>query len=161
MPSVSAASHSGGSSPSRLPCSQPSEHLGGELKWVPRAFLPPCSSSGRNVLLLLGTAYLPGISFFGSFDFFSNCGSPALAACLGYFSPRGPPPPAGPGGERLVGNLPPSPGRRGWRAGGSRLQVSFVFLGGVSKSDGLMGFESQGGNLPGSIQVVSPLRLAL
>lgn len=103
MPSVSAASHSGGSSPSRLPCSQPSEHLGGELKWVPRAFLPPCSSSGRNVLLLLGTPYLPGISFFGSFDFFSNCGSPALAACLGYFSSRGPPLPLVPVGRGWSG----------------------------------------------------------
>lgn len=41
------------------------------------------------------------------------------------------------------------------------VRCQFVFLHGISESDGLMGFVPQGGNFPGSIQVVSPLRLAL
>lgn len=56
-----------------------------ELKEVARAFLLIFSPWERNVLFLLGTTYLLGISLFRSFDFFSNCVSLASTACLGYF----------------------------------------------------------------------------
>lgn len=133
-----------------------------ELKEVARAFLLIFSPWERNVLFLLGTTYLLGISLFRSFDFFSNCSSLASTACLGYFF-LPPVPLLLIPGERLVGNLSSSPGRRQWGAGGSKLPVHLFSSMGFqkNKSDGLMSLESQGGNFPGSIQVVSPLCLAL
>lgn len=76
-----------------------------------------------------------------------------------FFSPRGPPPinPEGRAGWESL-RQPWPEGLEGW---GQRVASSFVFLNGASKSDGLMRLESQGGNFPGSIQVVSPLCLAL
>lgn len=93
-----------------------------ELKEVARAFLLIFSPWERNVLFLLGTTYLLGISLCRSFDFFSNCGSLASTACLGYVFLTLVPLLLIPG-ERLVGNLSSSPGQRRWRAGGSKLAV--------------------------------------
>lgn len=76
-----------------------------------------------------------------------------------FFSPHGPPPvdPRGKAGWKSLRQ----PWPEGLKGLGQRVASSFVFLDGASKSDGLMGLESQGGNFPGSIQVVSPLCLAL
>lgn len=131
-----------------------------ELKEVARAFLLIFSPWERNVLFLLGTTYLLGISLCRSFDFFSNCGSLASTACLGYFFFPLVPLLLIPG-ERLVGNLSAALARGdGWLGAASWQFICFPPWG-FKKSDGLMSLESQGGNFPGSIQLVSPLCLAL
>ena len=60
-----------------------------------------------------------------------------------FFSPRVPPPvdPQGKVGWKSL-RQPWPEGKEGW---GQRVASSFVFLDRTSKSDGLMGLESQGG----------------
>lgn len=103
-----------------------------ELKEVAQAFLLLSFPWERNVLFLLGTTYLLGISLFRSFDFFSNCGSLASTACLGYFFLPPVPLLLLPGEKAGWKHLqqPWPEAMEGW---GQQVSSSFVCLCGVSK----------------------------